>query len=227
DENTGVPADAAPTPPSGPLALRQAGANDMYKKRYNVAASRAQDQMWVVHSLDPTVDLQPADLRRRLITHAIDPSTLMRQLQQGTVRTESEFERQVLSALVARNYRVIPQWAVGKYRIDLVVEGGVEGRLDRLAVECDGDRYHPIDKIPEDMARQAVLERIGWKFERIRGSEWFLDQESAFQPLIRRLNALGILPREDEVENKKLAVDSVRDDIIREAEAIRRDLMLA
>jgi len=33
-----------------------------------------------------------------------------------------------------------------------------------LAIECAGDRFHGIDELPDDMARQAVLERMGWKF---------------------------------------------------------------
>src|SRR5437870_5310192 len=37
-------------PESGPLPLRQ---DDRFKQRYNVAASRARDQMWVVYILDP------------------------------------------------------------------------------------------------------------------------------------------------------------------------------
>lgn len=49
------------------LALRQQTA---FLQRYNVAASRARDQLWVVHSLDPRVALKPDDLRRRLIEHA-------------------------------------------------------------------------------------------------------------------------------------------------------------
>lgn len=174
-----------------PLSMRQAGANDMWKKRYNVAASRARDQLWVVHSLDPKADLKPGDLRRRLIEHALDPEVLLRELEQGTSRTESEFERRVLTAVVSRGFKVVPQWAVGKYRIDLVVEGA----KTRLAVECDGDRYHPIEKLPEDMARQAVLERLGWKFVRVRGSEFFLDPEQALQPVWKRIEQLGIEPR--------------------------------
>ena len=43
---------------------------------------------------------------------------------------------------------------VGKYRIDFVVGDGAK----QVAVECDGDRYHGYEQIPEDMARQAVLE---------------------------------------------------------------------
>ncbi|MGA7626452.1 MAG: hypothetical protein WCA91_23035, partial [Candidatus Acidiferrales bacterium] len=54
--------------------------------------------------------------------------------------------------------QLTPQWRVGTYRIDLVVEANHK----RMAVECD--RYHPLDKLGEDMERQAVLERMGWIF---------------------------------------------------------------
>ena len=63
-------------PDSGPLALRGNGPNNMYKKRYNVAASRARDQLWVVHSLDVNNDLKGDDLRLRLIKHAQNPYSL-------------------------------------------------------------------------------------------------------------------------------------------------------
>ena len=39
------------------------------RKVFNVAASRARDQLWVVHSLDLGRDLKPGDLRLRLIQH--------------------------------------------------------------------------------------------------------------------------------------------------------------
>ena len=44
-------------------------------------------------------------------------------------------------------------------RIDLVVEGAGK----RLAIECDGDpsQWVDVNKLPEDMERQAILERLG------------------------------------------------------------------
>src|SRR5690606_3026261 len=146
------------SPGDGPLAKHEM---DMYRQRFNVAASRPKDQLWVVYSLDPRSDLKPGDLRRRLIEHAENPRALL-DLQLADDRTESEFERLVLRRLLDEGYRVTPQWPVGRYRIDLVVQGG--GR--RLAVECDGDRFHPLEKIADDMERQAVLERLGWRFVR-------------------------------------------------------------
>lgn len=174
-------------PGDGPLAMRD---DDRWKKRFNVAASRAKDQMWVVYSLDPARDLKPGDLRRRLIEYALDPGASRRALESEERRAESEFEKEVMRRLVEAGYRVRSQWPVGYYRIDLVVEGGGK----RLAIECDGDRYHPLERLVDDMARQAVLERMGWRFVRVRGSEFFRDPERAMRPVFERLETMGIPP---------------------------------
>ncbi len=171
----------------GPLRLRE---EPRFKKRFNVAASRARDQMWVVHSLDPRLDLQARDLRRLLIEHAENPAALMRRIDEGEGRVESELERQVVQRLVSAGYRVTSQWKAGAYRIDLVVQGGQR----RLAVECDGDRYHTLENLADDMARQAVLERLGWRFVRVRGTEFFRDGERAMRPVWAKLEQFGISP---------------------------------
>jgi hypothetical protein len=77
-----------------------------------------------------------------------------------------------------------------RYRIDLVVEG-MQGRL---AVECDGDRWHGPERYDEDVARQRDLERAGWQFIRIRGGEFYRDRDRAMEALWRELDRLGIRP---------------------------------
>lgn len=178
---------------AGPLTLKQDGTEGMYKKRFNVASSRAKDQLWVIYSLDVQTQLKSADIRRRLIEHAIDPSSLMNQLNAGLAKTESPFEAEVFKILSGHGYRVTPQWQVGAYRIDMVAEGNGK----RLAIECDGERWH-YDKAEEDLARQALLERLGWTFVRIRGSVFYRDKtpgrQVALIPLLHRLKELGIEP---------------------------------
>jgi hypothetical protein len=68
----------------------------------------------------------------------------------------------------------------------------VEGKTARIAVECDGDRYHPVEKLVDDIQRQLVLERLGWRFIRIRGSEYFRDPAKAMKRVVSELEALGI-----------------------------------
>jgi very-short-patch-repair endonuclease len=177
-------------PDDGQLPNRDEGPRGLYKKRYNVAVSRARNQLWVVHSLDPSAHLKPRDLRRRLIEHARDPQALLRAMEVQGKRTDSIFERLVLQRLLAARYRVETQWPVGAYRIDLVVEG----KTRRLAVECDGEKWHTAEQLQHDIDREAVLQRLGWKFVRIRGSVFFRDPDAAMAPVFVKLDQLGIEP---------------------------------
>ena len=201
----------------GKLALRDVGPNELYKKRYNVAVSRARNQAWVVHSLDPDGHLKNGDIRRRLIEHARDPDALMRTIEQQGDQTESEFEKLVLERLVSAGYRVRPQWPVGAYRIDLVVVG--ESR--RLAVECDGERWHTAEQLEKDLERQSVLQRLGWVFARVRGSLFFRDPDKAMEAVFAKLQRLGIEPLGAVTEQG----DSIADVecLRRRAERIRRE----
>src|SRR5436309_2806246 len=171
----------------GPLSMRD---QELFKQRFNVAASRARDQMWVVHSLNAHNDLKAEDLRRLLIEHAQDPSRLMRALDEKEKRSQSSLEREVMKRLEVAGFNVAPQWKVGSFRIDLVVEGNGK----RLAIECDGDRYHPLERLHEDMDRQSILERMGWIFTRIRSTEFFRNPDRTMKPVIEKLQSLEILP---------------------------------
>jgi very-short-patch-repair endonuclease len=205
-------------PDDGQLSFRDAGPKDLYKKRYNVAVSRARNQLWVVHSIDPATHLKGGDLRRRLIEHARDPQALMRAMEEQGKRTDSVFEKLVLQRLIRAGYRVHPQWPVGARRIDLVVEG----RTKRLAVECDGERWHTPEQLHKDLERQSILERLGWIFVRIRGSVFFRDPDTAMAPVFARLDHIGIEPlgaaSQPPSPERTLLLDRVR----QHAEALRK-----
>jgi hypothetical protein len=97
------------------------------------------------------------------------------------------------------------QESVGHFRIDMVIES--DGK--RLAVECDGDRYRTPESLGEDTARQAVLERLGWEFVRIRGSAFYRDPDAALRRVFDRLEELGIKPMApEEREPEPLVVDT-------------------
>lgn len=183
--------DSPPDQP--PLSMRQEGPKKIFKKRYNVAASRARNQMWVVHSLNHESDLQVGDYRRRIIEHARDPEAWERELQKRLAKVDPRskvFEGAVLRRLMERGFNVLPQHQAGAYYIDLVVVGS--GR--RLAIECDGEQFHGPEKLQEDLERQTILERLGWTFVRIRGSLFFRDEDRALESVFRRLQELSIEP---------------------------------
>jgi very-short-patch-repair endonuclease len=162
-----------------------------YHRRINVAASRARDQLWIFHSVQPSV-LLADDARALLLTYALNLPSASAAYDDLSALVESDFERDVLRRLVGGGYRPVPQFRIGGYRIDFVL-AAPDGR--RLAVECDGDSYHGPDQWESDMRRQAVLERVGnCVFVRIRGSIFAREPEAAMRPVWQRINELAIPP---------------------------------
>lgn len=165
---------------------------DSARQRFNVAVSRAQDQLWLFHTATLDV-LSDTCMRYRLLKYMLEPkresSTEDNQL------FDSEFERAVYQRISDRGFHVRTQVCIGdptnhRYRIDLVVEG-MQGRL---AVECDGDHWHGPERYEHDMARQRDLERAGWQFVRIRGGDFYREPELAMQQVWSELQRLGIHP---------------------------------
>lgn len=96
-----------------------------------------------------------------------------------------------------------------------------EGR--KLAVERSGERRHSGDeKISEDCARQAVLERLGWRFHRIRGSLFFRDPERAKKLLWDRLDQLNIRPIATEAMVSPAL--EIHQSLLRLASSVRQEL---
>lgn len=176
---------------TGPLSMMGFGVDDAMRKRYNVAASRAKDQLWVVHSLDAANDLKPGDMRKRLIDYAANPHALDVQHTEIEAHSESPFELAVATNLSDRGYHLVQQWKVGAYRLDMVALCGKK----MVAIECDGERWHSgEEKVREDMERQTILERLGWRFIRIRGSEYYRAPEETMERVVSELTAFGIEP---------------------------------
>jgi very-short-patch-repair endonuclease len=164
--------------------------DDMFRKRYNVSASRAKDQMWIMYSLNPTQDLKPSDLRRKLIEYAINTERFMPEIDDAD-KSISDLEYKVRDMLVDRGYKVTPKWKVGYFVIDMVVEGNGL----KLAVACEGGEGGPTlnrKRIQQKLDRQAVLERLGWEFIRIRGSEFFREKEKTMRVVFDKLRELHI-----------------------------------
>ena len=163
----------------------------MFDQRFNVAASRAQDRMYLVRSVAAS-DLSDKDIRASLLSHFDKPMVLNTEDTTKLIDLcESGFERDVYTEITRRGYRVIPQVKTGAYRIDMVIEGVGDVRL---AIECDGDEYHGPDKWSHDMNRQRILERAGWVFWRCFASTWTLRKNEVLHELCERLNMMGIEP---------------------------------
>jgi very-short-patch-repair endonuclease len=178
-----------------------AATTDMYVQRYNVAASRAKDQMWVFHSVHLNDLGNPDDMRHQLLDYCYGVASRPAEYEGAVLPAEvpedrrvapfdSLFEQRVHNRLVGRGFTVVPQYEAIGYSIDLVVVGP----HSRLAIECDGDTWHGPDRYEADMARQRELERCGWEFFRIPESAFVVDQASVLQDLWAVLERRGIRP---------------------------------
>ena len=191
---------AAPNERIGPLT------SSADERRFNVAASRARDQMFLFHSVTVN-DLSASDLRRRLLEFfkntkpqeiaGMDREELERRAAQDNRKVikpldpfDSWFEVDVALELARRGYRIQPQVEFAGRWIDLVIEGGQA----RLAVECDGDQWHGLDHYEKDMERQRQLERCGWEFFRVRESTFYANRAFALAKLWPMLEEREIFP---------------------------------
>lgn len=179
-------------------------------RRFNVAASRAREQMWLFHSVTSN-DLSNSCLRKRLLNHfyntavttvaGISVDDLQRAAyvadrwqEKAPDPFDSWFEVDVALQIAGHGYTVIPQFEFAGKKIDLVIQGGCA----QLAVECDGDHWHGRDQFEADMQRQRMLERCNWVFFRVRECNYRVDKEKALESLWGMLEARGIFPQGNE-----------------------------
>ena len=218
DERDVVFLSIVDTPASGEtLALRS---SDEWKRVYNVAASRARDQLWVVYSMDPHRDLKKGDLRLRLISHAERGSVESPRGPQSSVKWDSAFEKSLHERLTELRYCVVPKYQIGEFEVDFLIKGDAG---TKAVISCDGDRIVSEDSVLSRMERQLTLERLGWNFIRLRASEYLMDESRAMRKIARKLSALKIEPmaeKQGEVPNKVVRED-LREKIFKRAELIR------
>ena len=159
------------------------------QRRFNVAVSRAKEQAWLFHSVQLD-DLNPNDLRYKLLDHFKNYNSYQKPINDTIERNkntqpepfDSWFEVDVYNDIVGKGLSVIPQYEVanGRYRIDMVAlfpDG------TKIAIECDGDKWHGPEQFQSDLVRQKVLERCGWQFFRVRGYAYYTNRKQALEPL--------------------------------------------
>lgn len=168
-------------------------------QRFNVAASRAKDQMWVYHSMAREDLTNKEDMRYQLLDYCYGVANRARDDDgsgaQGVVPEDvlvspfdSLFEQRVYNRIVDRGYTVHAQYPAQGYNIDMVVVGA----KGKLAVECDGDFWHGPAAYEADLARQRELERCGWEFYRVRESLFYADMATSLAKLWTTLDELDI-----------------------------------
>jgi very-short-patch-repair endonuclease len=92
----------------------------------------------------------------------------------------------VAKALQAQGFKTLSQYPSCGFRIDLVAEKNGQ----RLAIECDGEIWHQDEQgmlKVEDVQRQEILERAGWRVLRIPYRRWRIEPAGQISRVTRAL----------------------------------------
>lgn len=176
------------------LRIIGAGSEKSIKQRYNVAASRAKNQLWIVHSLDVKKDLKDGDIRKDLIDYATNPSNFMEDdIIENTIK--SKFVEEISENLRSNGYNIQNYFEVGAYTVEIAVTSN--GRT--VFIECDGEHLKTKFEIRDNIEKQIVLERLGWKFIRVRSSEYYLNPNKTMQNIYKELRSYNIVSEKSNI----------------------------
>lgn len=151
---------------------------DINKGRVNVAFSRARLQVHCFVSM-PLQEIPEKIWLKKYLNYVQDNgevSFYSTELKPFDSYFEEEFFN-LMAGELKGSYKIQNQVESCGFKIDFVISNGQSGK--RIAVECDGP-CHFKDEIDEaygihiesDEERQRVLEAAGWKFCRIKYSDW-------------------------------------------------------
>ncbi|MGL4346180.1 MAG: AAA domain-containing protein [Cellulosilyticaceae bacterium] len=171
----------------GTLRLLSEGMDDLYKKRYNVALSRAKEQLWLIHSFDPNKHLKTGDLRKELFDafrQGFDCSL-------SDTRRLSESEQYLLAWLIHLGYDVHPAKAIGSVNISLIVKG----LSTQVALICE-EGYNLSYRLDATkmIVSKVQLQRLGWHFIHIPVTVLSTALEKQMDTIVTQLGYYGVHP---------------------------------
>ena len=162
------------------------------RRRLNVAATRAKEQVIVVSSFTYS-DINSTQVRpgtgleflKNYLQYASSGGKLL-SLGELTNEPMNDFEADVFDALCAKGLEIVPQVGCSNFRIDLAASHPTKPGKFVMAIECDGATYHSSYTARDrDRLRQQQLENLGWTFHRIWSTDWFMRRDEEVERAVQ------------------------------------------
>ena len=189
----------------GPISKREKG-----RRRLNVAVTRAKQGIIILSSLDidrisneedrdisenyyfwkymcyaRAIDRKDQEQADQILTGLKEQS---RPMPRAGAMPESPFEAEVGEFLESGGFHVDYQVGESGFRIDIGLKHKKDDRRYICGIECDGRRYHSEWRARlNDIWRQDILVRKGWKIYRIWSTDWFGNPKYAQAELLKKL----------------------------------------
>lgn len=139
------------------------------ERRFNVAASRAKNQMWIFHSVE-LGDLNNKCVRHSLLSYAYNYSGSQFD-KKSIMPIMNDFQKDIQKYLIDNKYEIIPSATIGKYTLDFVVNDRNDSTR-KIGLMCVGGNEE--DYVwDEHYRRQSCLERVGWEIHKVRNSDFY------------------------------------------------------
>lgn len=166
------------SPKDAPLRLLSEGAEEINKKRFNVAFSRARDQEFLVTSLKES-DLKTGDLRLQAIEYFKE----VKHTNESDSNIKlTPFEMDVKKDLEDKDFVVTTHHTAGRHPLPLVVEN------PKVAIETEEDIFGiKREELVKKLETSLLLERVGWKLSHIRQTKYVYEKEQAMEELIQNI----------------------------------------
>lgn len=155
-------------------------------RRFNVAVSRARNEVMVFFSID-IENSNPECIRTKLIKYCMDQSERKQKIHIAPKIFKSSFHRKIFSSIKEKGYDISCFEELKEYGVDFVVEGS----KNRIGIICNDSTRRGND-FKEEYKRKIELERVGWKFYKISESEFYMMPREVMDNLWIKLNFLGI-----------------------------------
>lgn len=157
------------------------------RRRINVAASRARDQLFLFHSVELD-ELHPQCLRAKLLQYMQHPH--IEKIEDSG--QESYFDHHMVQSI----YSWLDQQGYDVTTNEEYGEIIVTGKNSRLSIHCIHDIRLSYDQWEEKWSRKKVIKQMGWDVHHILAGLYYYDSAAVMFNLEERIRRLNINPSE-------------------------------
>lgn len=163
-------------------------------KRFNVAASRAKNQMWIFHSID-LKDLNKDCVRYELLEYCINYKKYNGNNNKLEYMVKGSLQKEIYNIINNKGYDIYPSSDICGFKVDFIVEG----TNNKVAIKCRnyGNEKKNIKEIREEYKLELKLKNMGWNILKIRDLDFYRNPERVILDLSLKLNPLGILAKDN------------------------------
>ncbi|NME96258.1 AAA family ATPase [Clostridium cochlearium] len=170
-------------------------------KRFNVAASRAKNQMWVFHSVD-LKDLNKDCVRYELLEYCNNYKKYNDNNNKLEYMEKRALHKEIYNIINSKGYEIYPSSDVYGIKSDFIVEG----RNNKVFIKCKvhGSEKRTSEEIRDEYKLELKLKNMGWNIIKIRDLDYHRNPEKTMLDFFLKLSSLDILPNKNNIKEKIL-----------------------